>query len=78
MPLDYTPLLAVNRDRYSSASIAYETYLFGLMMVGVLKSGKDGYGNSETLLDILIRDGTLGFLGVFSEHLWGVCLSGGC
>ena len=51
----------------STASIVYETFLFGLMMMGVLRGGKDGFGDA-TLLDIVVRDGTAAFLGVFSEY----------
>ena len=37
------------------------------MMMGVLRGGKDGFGDA-TLLDIVVRDGTAAFLGVFSEY----------
>ena len=50
----------------STASIVYETFLFGLMMMGVLRGGRDNFGDA-TLLDIVVRDGTAAFFGVFSE-----------
>ncbi|KAM5533502.1 hypothetical protein V8D89_012839 [Ganoderma adspersum] len=49
---------------FSTASIVYETFLFGLMMVGVTKSGKDNFGDA-TLMNVLVRDGTLAYVGIF-------------
>lgn len=49
----------------STASIVYETFLFGLMMIGAAKSGKaDGFSDM-TLVTVLVRDGTFAYLGVF-------------
>ena len=54
----------------STASIVYETFLFGLMMVGVARGGKDGFADS-TLASVLVRDGSLAFLGIY-----GTCVPG--
>ena len=56
-------------QRCSTASIVYETFLFGLMMVGVTKSGKDNFGDA-TLMNVLVRDGTLAYVGIFSTPLF--------
>ncbi|KAI0742934.1 hypothetical protein C8Q80DRAFT_1330316 [Daedaleopsis nitida] len=48
---------------YSSASIIFETFLFGLMIVGVIKGGNDGFANT-TLMQVVVRDGILAFIGI--------------
>lgn len=55
---------AVRPAHTSTASIVYETFLFSLMVFGVLIHGKDGL-KSMSLLEILVRDGTVAFVGVF-------------
>ncbi|RPD63390.1 hypothetical protein L227DRAFT_599067 [Lentinus tigrinus ALCF2SS1-6] len=49
---------------YSTASIVFETFLFGLMMVGVIRGSKEGVAET-LLLRVIVRDGAIAFLGVF-------------
>ncbi|KAH9931616.1 uncharacterized protein BXZ73DRAFT_47168, partial [Epithele typhae] len=58
---------------YSTASIVYETFLLGMMLLGVLRGEKDGYA-SATLLDVLVRDGTITFVGIFMVMLLNTVL----
>ncbi|KAI1783215.1 hypothetical protein LXA43DRAFT_357012 [Ganoderma leucocontextum] len=58
---------------FSTASIVYETFLFGLMMVEVTKGGKDDFGDA-TLMTVLVRDGTLAYVGIFSVMLLNTIL----
>ncbi|OJT11320.1 hypothetical protein TRAPUB_12195 [Trametes pubescens] len=49
---------------YSTASIVYESFLFGLMMYGILRGGKDAFSDT-TLLNALVRDGAVAFIAIF-------------
>lgn len=50
----------------STASIVYESFLFGLMMYGILRGGKDAFSDT-TLLNALVRDGAVAFIAIFRE-----------
>ncbi|TBU39478.1 hypothetical protein BD309DRAFT_969638 [Dichomitus squalens] len=59
---------------YSTASIVFETFLFSLMMIGVAKSGKrDGFSDT-TLVTVLVRDGTVAYIGIFLVMLLNTIL----
>ncbi|RDX41611.1 hypothetical protein OH76DRAFT_1411996 [Lentinus brumalis] len=58
---------------FSTASIVYETFLFGLMMVGVIRGGKEGFADT-LLLRVLIRDGAIAFAGLFAVMLTNTIL----
>ena len=51
---------------YSTASIMYETFLFGLMMVGVIRGSKIGLSDTA-LLRVIVRDGAMAFVGIYCE-----------
>ncbi|KAI0673168.1 hypothetical protein C8Q78DRAFT_1166511, partial [Trametes maxima] len=58
---------------YSTASIVYEAFLFGLMMYGVVKGAKEGFSDTM-LLNTLIRDGAVAFIAIFSIMLTNTIL----
>ncbi|KAI0369353.1 hypothetical protein BV20DRAFT_1122220 [Pilatotrama ljubarskyi] len=58
---------------YSTASIVYEAFLFGLMMYGVIRSAKYGFSDT-TLLNTLVRDGAVAFTAIFSVMLMNTIL----
>ncbi|KAI0698181.1 hypothetical protein C8T65DRAFT_660965 [Cerioporus squamosus] len=58
---------------YSTASIVFETFLFGLMMVGVIRGAKEGYADT-LLLRVLVRDGAIAFAGLFLVMLLNTIL----
>ncbi|KAI0633044.1 hypothetical protein C8Q77DRAFT_1059067 [Trametes polyzona] len=58
---------------YSTASIVYEAFLFGLMMYGIIRGAKDGFSNT-TLLNSLVRDGAVAFLAIFLVMLMNTIL----
>ncbi|KAI0830307.1 hypothetical protein BC628DRAFT_1313246 [Trametes gibbosa] len=58
---------------YSTASVVYESFLFGVMMYGIIRGAKEGFSNT-TLLNSLVRDGAVAFLGVFMVMLMNTIL----
>lgn len=44
----------------------YESFLFGLMMYGILRGGKDAFSET-TLVNALVRDGAVAFIAIFRE-----------
>lgn len=54
-------------DINSTASIVYESFLFGLMMIGVIRGDKEGFSDTA-LLTVLVRDGAIAFIGVFCTY----------
>ncbi|KAI0331374.1 hypothetical protein GY45DRAFT_1301126 [Cubamyces sp. BRFM 1775] len=58
---------------YSTASIVYEAFLFGLMMYGIIRGAKEGFSDT-TLLNALVRDGAVAFLAIFMVMLMNTIL----
>ncbi|KAI0758944.1 hypothetical protein C8Q74DRAFT_1300993 [Fomes fomentarius] len=60
---------------YSCASIVYETFLFSLMMLGVIRGPGAKEGLSDTaLLKVIVRDGMMAFIGIFLVMLLNTLL----
>ncbi|KAI8990363.1 hypothetical protein BD414DRAFT_528369 [Trametes punicea] len=58
---------------YSTASIVYEAFLFGMMMYGIIRGSKEGFSDT-TLLNALVRDGAVAFLAIFLVMLMNTIL----
>ncbi|KAI0744527.1 hypothetical protein C8Q76DRAFT_700025 [Earliella scabrosa] len=58
---------------FSTASIMYETFLFGLMMVGVIRGSKIGLSDTA-LLRVIVRDGAMAFVGIYLVMLLNTIL----